>query len=101
RRRPGVLAQLIEKRWLQGAWIEDGLEPSGRQLLNLARRQGDAVPLRDARFDLPDDLVDVDRVGLVGLARALAMRLGLALGLGLLRLGPSIASAIGAAPAAM
>jgi hypothetical protein len=31
--------------------------------LNLAGREVDAVALGDARFDFPDDLVDVDPVG--------------------------------------
>ena len=99
-RRTGVLAQLIEEGGLQGARVEDGLETPGRQLLNLAGRQVDAVALRDARLDLPDDLIDVDRVGFVATRPGPVLVLG-GLALGLLRLGPSIASAIGAAPAAM
>ena len=69
------------------ARIEDGLQTPRRQLLNLAGRQVDAVALRDARLDFPDDLVDVDAVGPGRIGRCLGLR-------------PAVAAPVGpAAPA--
>ena len=72
--RAGGLAQLVEQARLHRPRVEDRLEPPRGQLLDLLRRQIDAVALRDARLDVLDDLIDV---GLFDLSRLLGLRLGL------------------------
>ena len=41
------------------SWIEDRLEASRRELLNLLIREVDAVALSDARADVAHDLLDI------------------------------------------
>jgi hypothetical protein len=65
------LAQLVEQARLDGPRIEDGLQTAGGELLDLLRRQVDAVALRDARLYVADDLIDV---GLIGLALLASLR---------------------------
>ena len=87
------LAQLVEQARLHRARVEDRLEPPRGQLLDLLRRQIDAVALRDACLDVLDDLIDV---GLVDLSWLLGLRLGL----GRWR-RPAVAPTVVTAPAAM
>ena len=91
--RAGGLAQLVEQARLHRPRVEDGLEPARGQLLNLLRRQIDAVALGDARLDVLDDLIDV---GLLDLSRLLALFLGLGRGR-----RPAVAPPVVAAAAAM
>jgi hypothetical protein len=74
RRCAGGLAQLVEQPRLHRTRVEDGLEPARGQFLDLRRREIDAVALGDARLDLPDDVIDVGRLGL---SRPLALILSL------------------------
>jgi hypothetical protein len=88
------LAELVEQTGLHRARIENRFEPARRELLDLLRRQVDAVALRDARFDVADDLIDVDlvRLCLVSALPTLTLR----------RLRrPAVSAPVGAAPAPM
>ena len=87
-------AELLEQRGLDEPWVQDGLEPSRRQFLDLLLGQLDSVALRDPRADVAHDLLDIRLVAARSLLTLRLLRL-------LLRTAPVRTTAVRTPAAAM